>query len=471
MPLLDHTKQQTLIRNLCFGIIVLGLFLRLDCFIQNRSLRGDEAAYFLCNLTRTPVDIVLNTNTNPYCPITSLGFSLLEKLVCNLGGFHEYVLRSISLIFGLLSLPIFYLLLSQYSLRWVKVWAMALFALSDQLIFFSADMRIYSMDVFLVILMMWLFNHLAAEGYKSRHTIGFIFVAMISVWFSYSVIFILAGIAFVSLIQAIQLRNHVVLRKLMIIHTCWVISFLFVYFYTIFPILQADVMLPMWRKSIITTNGFYLLNGPYAARLGLFLLPCLLILISLGINALNLNNNKIRWAILIVVLVLPFLNPLEEISYSLFHGWGHADGREAIQYLKDHMVDTDGIFMNTTASFVYGYYMGYFHINMKNRWVGCIWDGFFHEKGGARHARCLFEQFLTDGNGFMTGHASYKNRPADRIYLNQWLKSSYKRQWLLLIEPTPELRNFLRSSFCHQRGRIMEKTFKDTYLYLFIDIL
>jgi len=113
--------------------------------------------------------------------------------------------------------------------------------------------------------------------------------------------------------------------------------------------------------------------------------------------------------------------------------------------------------------------MGYFHINMKNRWVGCIWDGFFQEKGGPRHARCLFEQFLSEGHGFMTGHAFYRNRPADRIYFDQWVKVKNKRQWLLLIEPTPQLRRFLQASFCHQGGRVMEKTFKDAYLYLFTE--
>ena len=168
----------------CLFFIIAGCFFRIDYFIENRSLRVDEADYFDNLVSRTPQEVLLNRNYNFYSPSAPIGFSFLEKLAMTFLGYREYILRFVPLIFSLFGLLFFYFLVSPYLLSWEAPLAMGLFALSDRLIFFSADMHPYSLEVFFAILVLWMFTRLESNGSHPKDRIYFILTAVISVWFS-----------------------------------------------------------------------------------------------------------------------------------------------------------------------------------------------------------------------------------------------------------------------------------------------
>ena len=170
----------------CLFFIIIGIFFRADYFIENRSLRVDEAAYFDCLVSKTPREVLLNKNYNFYRPPAPIGFSWMESVGMNSFGYSEYVLRFIPLVFSLCGVLLFYFLVSQYPLSWGTPLAMGLFALSDRLIFFSADMHPYSTEVFFVILMLWMFNRMENKGFYPREMMYFILTGVVSVWFSFT---------------------------------------------------------------------------------------------------------------------------------------------------------------------------------------------------------------------------------------------------------------------------------------------
>lgn len=508
--------MQNKAQALCLLFIVVGIFLRVDNFVQNRSLRDDEALYFECLVSRTPTEVLLNEKYNLISPPSPIGFSFIEREIMDHGGYSEYALRFIPFIFSLGGLLLFYYLVSQYFSSWTTLWATGLFALSNQLIFFSADMRPYSIEVFFAILALWMSNRLV-NNVRLSDCLCFGAMSAVSVWFSYTVVFILGGVAIASLGVSLFKKQWGNFYKLLLIHGCWAISFFLVFKYTIHPILKAGITNHMWQRFffhgphdvinifadplgiISPTLGlfwflagvFYLYNinnkklalaiipiiltliaalckkYPFSGRVLLFLVPSLLIFIALGLEALGEGfKGKMKGAYIILVLGIFFIPPLIQNVEDMAYGWDHEDARSAAYFLKNNMLPDDVLLMNNEARYPLGYYMGRFKIDMKDRWVGIIPEILFKKTEYPAQARCVFEQFNFDMRGFLIGIGFYTDRPQYMIYRDQWLKVKYKREWLLLINAPEDLRIFLEGSMGNEKGTHRHIIFKGADLYL-----
>ncbi len=85
-----------------------------------------------------------------------LGFLFLEKLMVRWLGNSEYVLRLYPFSCGIVSLFLFYRAL-RCSVGYAAVlFGLALFSISNYVIFYSTDLKQYSSDVAIVILLLWL---------------------------------------------------------------------------------------------------------------------------------------------------------------------------------------------------------------------------------------------------------------------------------------------------------------------------
>jgi hypothetical protein len=442
-------------------------------------------------------------------------------------GYKEQVLRFIPLVLSIGAVILFYLLASQYSMSWATPLATGLFAVSDRLIFYSADMHPYSTEVFFVILVLWMFNRLESKGFLFRDAMCFVFTTVISVWFSFTVVFVLGGIALTSISGAIFKKQWENFHKLIMIHSCWVISFSSVYVYNIHGIMQAGVTYSIWAESFIKghqgalstvkwvfkdfwdmfrdplriispTGGFllflagamhsfvvnkkqfFLLLSPFILTLGaallkqypfegrviLFLMPFLLILISLGVEAAAgwfKGKMKMLWLIPACSVLLIF--PLRQTMECFAYGWEGEGGREAVYYLKNNMLTQDIVLMSTESRFVYIYYMEYIYKDMKNRWLGRIGDSLIKGSGSPPQAEYRFEHLKSDAKGHIVG-VSFVNDTTYGISSGRWVKVKYKREWLLLISPSEELRKLLERSLHSEQKVFKEAKFNDAYLYL-----
>ena len=352
------------------GIILCGLGIRLMVYVSNPPLYVDET--FLANnvLGLTYRELCGSLGWGQAAP---LGFLMLAKTCVRLFGESEFALRSWPLIASCLGVCLFYRLSKEYLQGVEAIGAMLLLALSKTHIYFAVDFKQYSTDVLVVIYVLLLALHF------KKDKIGWRFYAMsgaLSLWFSFPVIFILAGIGISDLVSQLVMKNKTRLKQIIAVGFFWCASFAVYYIVSLQGISQQKSMIAYWGPfylqspafNMVTVNGlrekmadifdynfgagisgfvaaicccagcvklffekkyegwyligsiiisiaaFLLKQYPLFQRLSLFLVPLLIILIAKGISGIRIPNKYITRLIQVSVLALLLYAPLATIA-------------------------------------------------------------------------------------------------------------------------------------------------------------
>ena len=137
---------------LCVAIFLIGATFRLSQYIADRSLWFDEALLALNIINRSFSGLAQPLDYNQGAP---LGFLLMQKLLTLLLGNADYVLRIFPLICGLFSFWAIYALAKRIFVeRAAIIAAVVLFALSDRFIYYSSEVKQYSSDAFICLLLL-----------------------------------------------------------------------------------------------------------------------------------------------------------------------------------------------------------------------------------------------------------------------------------------------------------------------------
>jgi 4-amino-4-deoxy-L-arabinose transferase-like glycosyltransferase len=177
---------------LIFIILSLGTALRLFHYYYNRSLWMDEiylsSSFSHFNYTE------LATKMLDYDQKAPIGFLWLVKFSVDLFGYNEMALRLIPLLAGITSILIF-VRVSKYFLQpRAQLLAISIFAFSPALIYHSVEIKQYPMECLATVSVLYLFiRYKDSHLWKDRICWGLFGALML--WFSFSVIFMLAGIA------------------------------------------------------------------------------------------------------------------------------------------------------------------------------------------------------------------------------------------------------------------------------------
>ena len=207
--------------------IIFGAFLRVHQYLYNRSLWSDEAMLAVNIVDRSFSDLFGSLEYQQQAPI---GFLVLTKIIVQLLGPTEYALRLPSLLFGILSLILFYQVGKRYLSPWTVPIALAFFALSDPQIYYSQELKPYSSDVFFCLLTYLAASQLLTlKKISPKYAIGLAFSAALMVWFSFPSIFFLVGATLSLACYHLYKRNKSILIWLFIISLCWSFSFLIYY--------------------------------------------------------------------------------------------------------------------------------------------------------------------------------------------------------------------------------------------------
>lgn len=173
-------------------ILSLGIALRLFHYFYNRSLWMDEI--YLCSSFSHLSYTDLATKILDYEQKAPIGFLWLVKLSVNFFGYHEMGLRLVPLIAGIISLFLFIRVCRYFLQPWAQVLALSIFAFSPALIYHSVEIKQYSTECLATIVALYLMiRYKDSDSWKDNIRWG-IFGA-VTLWFSFSVIFVLAGIA------------------------------------------------------------------------------------------------------------------------------------------------------------------------------------------------------------------------------------------------------------------------------------
>lgn len=418
--------------------------LRLNHYFGNRSFYADEAWLAFDCLVRSFSDIWL---TRPYAAdfsIVPIGFSSVEKFSSILLGNQEFSFRLFPLLCGLSAIPLFYLLLKKIIRPQALPIALALFVLSDALIYYSAECKQYSTEL-LVTLGIYLF--VAYQRYDSqpnRFILLLNFLGMTSLLFSYSATLVMAGVALTLTMVSILNKDPKRVKRLFVVWCFWVFSFFIIqwpavhfmigndlnvrYARDLFmphPVLSlkagiwlvqsienvidflTGMPLPVIGFLLVIVGGrvlfhrdktwFFFLSlpillaliassfnkYPFLHRFLLFASPAIFIFIAEGVWALISRAGRRAVILSAVLLLLLFGNSLVTAFYYLSHERPTANSRAAVLYLKEHQQQGDALFINHSAQFTYWYYMGYKNLNYSIDPVGRISDEVFSDEQGA----------------------------------------------------------------------------------------
>jgi hypothetical protein len=354
-------------RRLSLAAVALGCLLRIVQYLLDRSLWMDESYLSLNILHRSFAGLWGALDYHQGAPIA---FLLLEKSAVRLWGGSEYVLRFLPLLAGLASVLLFYKLASKVlPARAVPV-AVGLFAISPALIYYSAEVKQYSSDAAIALLLYCLTIEGSRSQWKAGRTALAALAGALAIWMSHSSIFVLAGIgATISIALAVR-KDWARLARVSVVGLCWMASLAVCYIVALRKLAGDGELLNYWnanfmpfpprsvadfkwlvdsffgffstsaglkfsglaalvfvlgcismfRKSaerfflllspaIITLLASGLHKYPFGGRLTLFLVPPVLLLMAEGAEAIRSSASASLPATGVVLITLLFLDP------------------------------------------------------------------------------------------------------------------------------------------------------------------
>lgn len=167
----------------------------------------------------------LATQPLDYQQKAPIGFLWLAKLAINQFGNSEFALRLIPLTAGIVSLFLYRRVCSYFLKPWGQVVAMVIFSMSPAIIYHDTEIKQYAVECFTTVISLYFFiKYKDKEQWNDKIIWGILGAVLL--WFSYSAIFILAGIGAGMSLYAITQKNWKIFSVNLVPFSIWVISFL-----------------------------------------------------------------------------------------------------------------------------------------------------------------------------------------------------------------------------------------------------
>ena len=412
------TPKERFFQIAVIAIIVFGIILRASKYLPAFSMRGDELAVTLNLINRSVIDLI--TKPLDYEQAAPFGFVLLVKVLITVFGQSEYVLRLTAFVAGCISLILMQNLLSKTGGRYGNLFTLAAFAFGNYSIYYSAELKPYSSDVLLCLVLLLAFQrHLSKEtGPKDFVLLAALGILALSL--SYPALFVIAGLGITLLLHYRRDRQKLVWITLL--GAIWAGTFLTVYLLllrhqtgdsyliTYWNNLLSFMPMPPWRDIawfpkalaglswvvaglspivaliipiyILGLWGFWrekrwqwvlmltipmginiVVSGfqkyPFHGRLILYLLPLVFIVLGKGIDLLtSLIRNRAVANIAFMVLIVLLLKPVVPTvnSYLLTHSYLQDDLKPTLAFVEDNKQDGDVIYLYHYIQQPYSYY-------------------------------------------------------------------------------------------------------------------
>jgi hypothetical protein len=178
-----------------------------------------------------------------------LGFIFAEKVVISALGTSEYALRLLPLLAGLASLIIFVGLARRSIGRSGVPLAVALFSLSPYLIYYSSEVKQYSFDVLVSVVILRLAIEAHLRGFTRARVAALVLAGAVGVWLSQPAIFVLGGVSLTLLYFAARDFDRRTGAALIGIGAVWLISFTGSYLVSRTGLADPVYMRAFWREG------------------------------------------------------------------------------------------------------------------------------------------------------------------------------------------------------------------------------
>ncbi|UOQ70659.1 ArnT family glycosyltransferase [Hymenobacter cellulosilyticus] len=216
---LPTSGQQRRCLNL---LLVVGIGLRLFHFFYNRSFFIDEL-FLNVNVLRLGF-WELATLPFAYEQKAPLGYLWAVKVLAMVFGNGEQSLRLFSLLGGISSLFLFRAVTRYFLASWGAVAALAILVFSTPCLYHSVEAKQYGTELLATIVALWLYvRYHARLDIGSRLRWGAL--GSVLLWFSFSLIFVLAGLGLAVSLNALLRRQWKRLLRYALPFSLWVLSF------------------------------------------------------------------------------------------------------------------------------------------------------------------------------------------------------------------------------------------------------
>ena len=174
------------------GTVLLGCTTRIWRFVLNQPLWFDELALAL-NIVELPWTSLVTVPLG-FRQVAPAGFLLLESACVAIFGSAEFALRAVPIVAGVVCVFLFARLAWRTLSARTAIFAMLTFALAPNLVRYSAEVKQYSSDVMLALLLTLLALRYAEWPARSQAAVVAAVAGAIAVWFSYAVVLVVAGL-------------------------------------------------------------------------------------------------------------------------------------------------------------------------------------------------------------------------------------------------------------------------------------
>jgi hypothetical protein len=231
-----------------WGCMLVGVVLRLQQYFLNNSFWADEASLALNLVTRTFGQLTQPLDYQQGAPI---GFLFIEKFSMVMFGNNEYMLRLFPLITGILAIYLLYRIAKEY-FGMSGLFAMTAFCVGWDLIYYSSELKQYSTDVAIALLLVYLAVRLInSETAQARDFILLGAIGVIAIWISYPSFFILAGIGITFLVEKTLRRNSAPLAWIFALGVAWLVSFGIQYLVSLQDLAANEFLQNYWNKAFV----------------------------------------------------------------------------------------------------------------------------------------------------------------------------------------------------------------------------
>lgn len=307
-------------KGFIFAIIAFGLSIRI-ILAQTKDFWFDEAfTFFLAKNSIPNLLTAAASDNNP--PFYYLFLHFWMKL-----GQAEFILRLPSIIFGLLSLCLIYLVSKEIFDHKTAIFSLLLLAASPLHVYYSAEARMYSLWLFLTLVLVYCFLKILKNP-KPIYYLLFILCSLLSLYTHYFSTLVLGSFAFYLVVKR---REHPkLINPFILVYTLVFLAFLpwlRIFLSSPHPV---SLSLTAW-EGIPTTFLAFVLGGIGDITLKTMfsqdtsslwqIIFVIFATISFGLFSLNLKNKKDRkhLPLLLIILLLPiFVTTIISLFYPIF---------------------------------------------------------------------------------------------------------------------------------------------------------
>ena len=233
-------------KRVAWCIIVFGVTLRMAQYLFNASLYVDEGSLALNIINRSFAGLLQPLDFEQAAPI---GFLFMERLAFLAFGDSEYALRLFPFLCSLASLYLFYEVTRRCLSRWAVAVALLMFAASSYLIYYSAQIKQYSSDVAITLIIILAGLEIGVKELTNRRMVMFATVGALLVWFSHSSVFVLAGVGIALSLAAMREKNWQRFWKLAGVYAVWILSFAAMYAVSLRNLSGNQTLEKSWAKK------------------------------------------------------------------------------------------------------------------------------------------------------------------------------------------------------------------------------